>query len=91
VSEKERIKVTDPTSDRKQKDYDESDIQHLMRVRDWHDWKEIVAWLREEGDNDNELTPGEVRQMIADFEELQRRGMPFTTDPHRVYEAARNR
>ena len=87
---KEEIRISDPTSQAMEKDYDESDVEHVLRVRDWRSWDELISWLRAEGDDDNELTPGEVRHMVEDFQRLKERGVEFTTDPITVYNEAKS-
>lgn len=76
------------TSQKKGKDYDQSDIEHLLRVSEWSSWAEIVDWLRREGDSDSKLTPSEVEYMVDDFERLQRQGEPYTDDPQQMYARA---
>lgn len=87
--EQENIQVHDPTSQEKHKDYERSDVAHLMAVRQWHNWEELHDWLRRESDNDNELTPGEVRHLIDDVDRARQRGATFTSDTDAVWEALR--
>ncbi len=60
----------------------------LFRRRGWTSWSEIVSWLRDEGPNAMDLTPGEVARMIADFSVLADEQAPFTSDPAVAYEVA---
>ncbi|SDZ39932.1 hypothetical protein SAMN05444365_11332 [Micromonospora pattaloongensis] len=78
------MKLSDPTSRKKDKDYDQSDVEHLLRKRPWHSYDQMVNWLKEEGDEDRRFTPGEVERMIADLSRLQERRVPFTKDPDRL-------
>lgn len=79
------INVTDPTSEAKDEQYDRSDVKHVLNKREWHSWQELVRWLRDEGDQDNELTPGEVRHLVEDFDRLDQRGVRYSTDVDQVY------
>jgi hypothetical protein len=83
------IKVHDP-SGAKEKMYEESDLEHVLRRRDWQNWDELISWLREEGDNDRRLTPGEVKHMVQDLNRLKEQGRPFTKDAQDLYKAARS-
>lgn len=67
----------DPTSTRKHKDVDRSDLEHVFQSKDFGSWDDAINWLKREGDRDNELTPGEVRHMIDDFQTAKSQGMPF--------------
>lgn len=82
------IKVHDPTSRAKDEDYKEDDVEQVMRKREWRDWDEVISWLREQGDADRRLTPGEVKHMVEDFTRLKEQGVPFTRDAHKLYEQA---
>jgi hypothetical protein len=73
------------TTDRAHKDYDASDVKHLLRVRQWRGYDEMVKWLRREGDSDNELTPGEVSHLIDDLTRIQQRGAEMISDPDQLY------
>jgi hypothetical protein len=84
----EDIKVHDPASRETEKDYTESDVESVMRVREWKNWDEVISWLRKEGDNHRRLTPGEVKHMVEDFTRLKEQGVPFTTQPDEVYKRA---
>jgi hypothetical protein len=84
------IKIHDPASRAKDKMYEESDLEHVMRRKDWQNWDELISWLREEGDNDRRLTPGEVKHMVEDLTRLKEQKVPFTKDAHAIYEAARS-
>jgi hypothetical protein len=84
------IKIHDPASKAKEKQYEETDLAHVLGRRDWRDWDELISWLREQGDNDRRLTPGEVKHMVEDLSRLKEQGVPFTKDPHTLYQAARS-
>jgi hypothetical protein len=73
------------TIDRSQKDYDASDVQHLLRIRQWRSYDEMIKWLQREGDNDNELTQGEVRHLIDDLSRIRQRGPEMISDPNQLY------
>jgi hypothetical protein len=81
----DNVRVHDPTSRAQDKDYDQSDVEHLVRVRDWHDWDELLDWLRREGDDDKRLTPGEVRALVRDAERARDRRAPFSLDVDRLW------
>ncbi|GAA1795225.1 hypothetical protein HC028_18240 [Planosporangium flavigriseum] len=80
MSEEENIRIHDPASGATQKEYDASDLESVLRVREWRNWDEVIQWLRTEGDNHRRLTPGEVRNMVADMERARQRGVQFKPD-----------
>lgn len=85
VAEQENVEVHDPTSQAKHKEYDRSDVEHVVGLRDWRDWDELLDWLRQEGDDDNELTPGEVRNLAQDVEAAKQRGAQFDANTDSVW------
>jgi hypothetical protein len=89
MADEQNIRVHDPASSAKEKDYDRSDVEHLMRVRDWRGWEELENWLRESGDDDRRLTPGEVRRLAEDVARARQRGAEFSTDPERLWQELR--
>lgn len=85
------VNVTDPTSSEKSatESYAQSDVEHVMRVKDFTDWGEVISWLKSDGDRDNELTPGEVKAMVNDFSKAQQGGAQFTPgQPDKIYATA---
>ncbi|MEV1288018.1 hypothetical protein [Micromonospora sp. NPDC049679] len=78
------MKLSDPTSRKKEKDYDQSDVEHLLRKRPWRSYDEMIGWLEQEGDEDRRFTPGEVARMVQDLSRLKERKAQFTTDPERL-------
>ncbi len=74
---------------RKGKDYEQSDVTHLLKIRQWHGYGEMVDWLRREGDADSRLTPSEVGHLVDDLSRLHRRTTEFITDPIRLYRELR--
>jgi hypothetical protein len=67
------------------KDYEQSDVKHLLKVRRWRSYAEMIDWLRRDGDADSKLTPSEVGHLVEDLSRLQRRGTGFITDPTTLY------
>jgi hypothetical protein len=80
VPKHEDIRIDDPASRLTEKDYERSDLESVMRVREWHNWDELLQWLRKEGDKHRRLTPGEVRHMVEDAERARERGARFEPD-----------
>lgn len=78
------MKIHDPASQAKQKDYDVTDIERLMGKRDWQSYDEVIQWLEVKGDADRRFTPGEVRRMIDDFSRLRDSKKPFFHDPEKL-------
>jgi hypothetical protein len=74
-----------------QKDYDISDVEHLMRVRAWRNYTEMIDWLKRDGYDDNELTPGEVDHLVGDLSRAVQRKTEFTSDPQRLYKELKRR
>jgi RNA polymerase-interacting CarD/CdnL/TRCF family regulator len=83
------MKLEDPQSNRMEKDYEESDVAHILRKYKFGNLQEMIQWLEREGDNDRRLAPGEVSRMIQDLQKVQQRKAEFSTDPHRLYEEMR--
>ncbi len=48
----------------------------------------MIGWLQQNGDQDNELMPGEVKSMVNDFSKLTGQEFP-TGAPDKAYEMAR--
>jgi hypothetical protein len=68
------------------KDYEQSDVKHLLKIRRWRSYDEMIDWLRRDGDADSKLTPSEVGHLVDDLSRLRRDGTAFTTDPTRLYD-----
>ncbi|HEX5595426.1 MAG TPA: hypothetical protein VFX61_05285 [Micromonosporaceae bacterium] len=66
------------------KDYDASDVKHLMDVKSWKNYDEMIAWLKRDGYDDNELTPGEVDHLLQDLNRIKQKKTEFITDPDRL-------
>ena len=79
------MSVHDQRADGADKDYEQSDVKHLLKVRRWHSYDEIIEWLRRDGVADSKLTPSEVGHLIDDLLRLQRRRTEFITDSTRLY------
>ena len=60
--------------------YGRQAVEHLLSVRRWEDWHELLEWLRSEGINDPELEPGELRALRQDVEQASIRGAKFARD-----------
>jgi hypothetical protein len=71
------------------KEYAESDVEVLFRRGEWRNWDDAINWLEQNGDSDNELTPGETIAMKEDLSELRKRGEKFFGDPRKVYDMTR--
>lgn len=85
------MNVQRPRGGLREKDYDRSDVEHLMRKRDWRDYDQMIAWLRQQGDADNRLTPGEVHHLVDDLSRVKQRGAGFITDPAQLYRELKRR
>jgi hypothetical protein len=85
VPDDESIRTDDPTSREMEKEYDRSDLESVLRVREWSNWDELLEWLRNEGDKHRRLTPGEVRNMVADMERARQRGAQFMPDVDQLW------
>lgn len=79
------------TSRNTTKDYDVSDVEHLMRVRPWKSYNEMTDWLERDGYDDNELTPGEVDHLRQDLDGVMKRKTEFISDPDRLYKELKRR
>jgi hypothetical protein len=83
------IRIHDPASREKEKQpYGEGDVKNVLQARNFKDWDQLVQWLKKEGDNVRGVTPGELKQMVEDFDRLKQQGVQFTTDPHQLYQQA---
>lgn len=84
--------TTTRTRDRtREKDYEISDVKHLMRLRTWKNYNEMISWLKREGTADSKLTPSEVDFLVADLSRLKQQGTEFISDPARLHEELKRR
>ncbi|GAB4256236.1 MAG: hypothetical protein Kow00129_16860 [Thermoleophilia bacterium] len=74
---------------RYQKEYDPSDVEFMYSRARIGSWDDAIEWLRQEEGEGGELTQGEVAHMIADFEELLRKHVPFRDSPDDAYQEAK--
>lgn len=78
-----------PTGHKEQeRDYRESDVEVVYRRGQWRNWDDVINWLETKGEQDNELTPGEVIAMTEDFRRPRQGGAQFINDPHQVFQMA---
>ncbi|WP_213457127.1 hypothetical protein [Rhizomonospora bruguierae] len=73
------------------KDYEQSDVAHLLRKREWHGYDEMIRWLKQDGDADSRLTPREVSHMVEDLSRLRQRKTRFITEPQQLYRELKSR
>lgn len=85
------MQLYDPNSREMQKDYEQSDVAHVLRKREWHSYDEMIRWLDKEGDNDRRLTPGEVSHMVEDLTRLKKSKREFISDPDQLYRELKKR
>jgi hypothetical protein len=85
MADREQIEVPDPTGEAKQKDYDRTDLEHVIGLRDWDSWDELLAWLENEAADDDTLTPLEVRSLAEDVAAARERGARFDNDTESVW------
>lgn len=78
---------TSTTNRKVEKDYDASDVKHLLDVQSWKNYDEMIGWLKRKGYNDNELTPGEVDYLLQDLNRLKDRKAGFISDPDQLCDA----
>jgi hypothetical protein len=88
---RDEFNIEDPGNKDWEKDYTKSDVEVLFNRSEWKDWDDAITWLKREGDQDNELTPGEVVSMTRDLERLKEEGTQFSRDPQRVFKMAHER
>lgn len=81
--------MTETGPQRKQRSYDASDFKELMdNAGGWaRDWDDVLRYLRGPAQHDADFAKNEVPGMIADIEEVRRKGMPFTTDYRQIWRA----
>jgi hypothetical protein len=70
-------------------DYNEKDIEHVLRQGDFSNWEEALLWLRDYGADDIDLGPSKVKYMIDDFEMARDKEEEFTNDPDEICSVAR--
>ncbi len=70
------------------KDYAQSDMEALWRRGEWHSYQDAIHWLETKGNDDNELTPGEVMAMEEDLKKLEQENKPFVNNPAEVFNMA---
>lgn len=71
-----------------ERDYGEGDIEVVLSRGDWQDWDDAINWLEENGEQDNELTPGEAVAMAEDLRDLRDQGEPYSSNSAEVYKKA---
>jgi hypothetical protein len=81
----EAVSVHDQRTGGAGKDYEQSDVKHLLKVRRWRSYDEMIDWLRRDGDADSRLTPSEVGHLVDDLSRLRGRGGEFITDSTKLY------
>lgn len=64
--------------------YEEDDIKKIYSYGSWHDWSNIVDWLK--GSGGDKFAPGEVNELIRDFERLEDMNISFSRDWKKTYE-----
>ncbi len=67
-----------------QKDYAKSDMEVVYRRTHPKSWDDLIHWLEQYGESDNELTPGERVAMKEDLTRLKQQGVAFTDNPHKA-------
>jgi hypothetical protein len=72
------------------KQYDESDLKHVLKASDAHNWNDAIKYLDRNGMNDNELTPGETIHMKEDLQQAVKSKASFTDDPKQAYKELRS-
>ena len=88
VERKEGVKVNETGNKEWGKDYGKGDMEAVYRRGDWQSWDQIINWLEESGESDNELTPGEVVAMKEDISKLRQQGEDFIEDPDEAFAMA---
>lgn len=63
------------------KAYTQSDIGLVLSQSGCNSFDSCIRYLREHGTELKGLTSDQVQQMIKDFEDLNNRGVPFSSDP----------
>ena len=71
--------------------YDQRAVEHVLTVARWHDWQDLLEWLRGEAPNDPLLSPGEYRALRQDAERAYRSGASFSSDPDELWQRLRPR
>lgn len=66
------------------KGYHISDMETLFSRGDWASYDDVIKWLEDKGEQDNELTPGEVVAMKEDLENLKKKGVEFSKNPREI-------
>ncbi len=72
-------------------DYRQSDVRVVCERGDWESWDDVIGWLEDKGERDDELGPGEAGHMLADFREARRCHDMFSEDPAELYVIAKSR
>lgn len=69
-------------------DYEPGDMRTVFRRGQWRNWNDAIKWLQENGERDNELTPGETIALVEDLRSLAEAKAPFTMDPGEAFKLA---
>ena len=63
-------------------------MKTVFRRGQWRNWNDAIKWLQENGERDNELTPGETIALVEDLRSLAESKAPFTMDPMEAFKLA---
>lgn len=87
MSNNVHINIANPESNqKKESNYESSDVEQAFK--DFHpsSWQDLITKLKQKGDAQWHLTPGEVKGMVADAENASKSGAPFHPgNPDQVY------
>lgn len=82
----EGVRIRDTGHKRWQYDYEPGDLKAVYNRREWSSWDEMIHWLEQEGEADNELTPGETIALVEDLRSVRDMGAPFVMNPTEAFE-----
>lgn len=66
-------------------DYDERDLEKVLKRSHWKNWTAVIKWLDEKGAQESGLPPEEVKAMRDDLFTIREAAVPFTDNAHDAY------
>lgn len=71
------------------RDYQRESVEEVYRHdSQWTGWDDVVRWLDQGAEADEQLNPGETAAMKEDFQKLAEQNQPYTSDPGKAFELA---
>jgi hypothetical protein len=69
--------------------YGVSDVERILRAREWRDWDEMIKWLERQPANDptRGMSAEDRNDLLRDLRRARDAGEPLVRDPGDLYRA----